>query len=121
MPFIISRMNVPISAEQETKLKTLLGLAIELVPGKSEEYLLLGFEDNCRLYLRGDNSRPIAYIEADIFGNEGHMGYEQFTAAVTDIFAETLGIPAENVYVRYADIPSWGAGGMNFGRSRYLR
>lgn len=70
MPFIISRTNCPIGREQEVQLKTRLGKAIELVPGKSEEYLMLGFEDNCRLWLRGDDSRPMVYIEAAIWGND---------------------------------------------------
>ena len=74
MPFIVSRVSVPITKEQETELKAWMGRAIELVPGKSEDYLLLDFRDNCRLWLRGDDSRPAAYIEAAVFGNEGHAG-----------------------------------------------
>lgn len=53
MPFIISRVSTEITVQQKTELKTKLGKAIELIPGKSEEYLLLGFEDNYHLYLRG--------------------------------------------------------------------
>ncbi len=68
MPFIVSRVSVPITREQETELKAWMGRAIELVPGKSEDYLLLDFQDSCRLWLRGDNSKPAAYIEAAIFG-----------------------------------------------------
>ena len=49
MPFIKAKVSCPISQEQESELKTGIGKAIELVPGKSEEYLLLEFEDNCRL------------------------------------------------------------------------
>ncbi|MBR1851787.1 MAG: hypothetical protein IJ794_01225 [Lachnospiraceae bacterium] len=67
MPFIKAKVNVPLSEEQETELKTRMGQIIELVPGKSEEYLLLEFEDNCRLWLRGRNEEPIVYIEAAIF------------------------------------------------------
>ena len=119
MPFIISRVNRPISREQEVELKARIGKAIELVPGKSEEYLLLGFEDNCRLWLRGDDSDPIAYIEANIFGNEGHFGYDAFTSEVTMMFHEVLGIAPENVYINYTDIPDWGAGGRNFDRNRF--
>ena len=62
MPFIIARVNVPVSTEQEREIKTILGRAIESVPGKSEKYLMLGIEDNCRFWLRGDNSQPAAYI-----------------------------------------------------------
>ena len=119
MPFLISRVNRPINREQEVSLKTRLGRAIKLVPGKSEEYLLLGFEDNCRLWLRGDDSEPIAYIEANIFGNEGHFGNDAFTSEVTMMFHEVLGIAPENVYINYADIPDWGAGGVNFDRAQF--
>lgn len=120
MPFIISRTNIPVSKEQQTQLKLQLGKAIELVPGKSEQYLLLGFEDRCCLYLRGDDSRPIAYIEAAIWGNEEHRGYDRFTAEVTRIFRDVLGVDPECIYIRYSDIPDWGAAGMNFDRKQYL-
>lgn len=119
MPFIISRVNIPISREQELELKAWMGKAIELVPGKSEEYLLLGFEDNCRLWLRGNDSEPIAYIEANIFGNERHSGYDAFTAEVTMMFHEVLGVAPDHVYINYADIPDWGAGGVNFDRAQF--
>lgn len=119
MPFIISRVNIPISREQELELKAWMGKAIELVPGKSEEYLLLGFEDNCRLWLRGNDSEPVAYIEANIFGNERHSGYDAFTAEVAMMFHEVLGVAPDHIYINYADIPDWGAGGVNFDRAQF--
>ena len=97
-----------------------MGKAIEFVPGKSEEYLLLGFEAESHLYLRGDNSQPIAYIQASIFGNESHAGYDNFSAEVTKIFHEVLGIPEANIYICYADIPDWAVGGMNIDRNQYF-
>ena len=119
MPFIISRLNVPVSEAQERELKARMGKAISLVPGKSEEYLLLGFEDNCRLWLRGDNSEPIAYIEADIFGNETHAGYDAFTKEITKAFFEILNIPPENIYIKYDDIKAWSVNGMYIDRRIY--
>ena len=62
---------------------------------------------------------PIAYIEANIFGNEGHFGYDAFTAEVTMTFHEVLGVAPENVYINYSDIPDWGASGRNFDRNRF--
>jgi len=61
MPFIISKVNQSITNEQELQLKQRLGKAIELVPGKSEEYLLISFEQNNHLFLRGKtmNQLPI--------------------------------------------------------------
>ena len=119
MPFITAKVSTPITKEQETELKTRLGQAIELVPGKSEEYLLLEFEDNCRLWLRGRNDEPIVYIEAAIFGNEPHCGYDTFTTEITHIFSETLQTKPENIYVKYEDITAWGVSGMYIDRNGY--
>jgi len=70
MPFVVARVNVPISAEQEVALKERLGHAIAHVPGKSEAGLLLAFEGGARPWLAGGDE-PLAYIEASAFANEG--------------------------------------------------
>ena len=119
MPFITCKVNRPISREQETALKSRMGKAIERVPGKSEAYLLLNFEPDSPLWLRGENSEPIAYIQAAIFGNEGHHGYREFTVEITRAFGEILGIPAENVYIKYEDIAAWGVNGQYIDRGWY--
>lgn len=116
MPFIIARVSTPVSKDQETEIKTRLGKAIELVPGKSEEYLLCGIEGNFSLFLRGDNSEPTAYIEASIFGNEGHFGYKEFTAEVTKAFNEVLGIAPDRIYIKFSDITAWGVSGVYIDR-----
>ena len=96
-----------------------MGRAIGLVPGKSEAYLLLDFEDNCRLWLRGKKNAPTAYMEAAIFGNEGHSGYAAFAAEVTRIFADVLGIAPENCYIRFEDIAAWAVGGQYIDRRMF--
>ena len=111
MPFIKCKVSCEITKEQEAELKRRFGTAIELVPGKSEDYLLLEFEPNCHLWLRGNNAAPISYIEAAIFGNESHAGYPAFTAEVAKIFREVLGIAPENCYIKYEDITAWAVGG----------
>ena len=116
MPFIIARVNMSVSREQEQEIKTLLGRAIELVPGKSEQYLMLGFEGDYHFWLRGDDSRPAAYIEASIFENESHLGYEGLTREITQAFRSVLGIPPENIYIKYDDISVWGVNGFTIER-----
>ena len=63
MPFINTRTSAEISKEQEILLKEKMGKAISLI-GKSESWLMLNFEDNCRLYFKGDNSKNMAIIES---------------------------------------------------------
>ena len=117
MPFLIAKVNVPLDAKQEAELKSQLGKAIELLPGLSEKYLLVGLEADCHMYLRGKNSEPVAYIEVSIFGNDQHIGYENFCAAVTKIFVEVLNIPPMNVYIKFSDIAAWSVNGIFFDRS----
>ena len=52
MPFIGNKVTAKISEEKEKIIKEKLGKAIELL-GKSEEYLMVGFEDNYKLYFAG--------------------------------------------------------------------
>ena len=120
MPFIISRVNFPITKSQEVELKKRMGKAIEVVPGKNEKYLMAGFEDNYHLYLRGDDSEPVAYVEISIFGNENHIGYDRLTVEIAHIFHDVLKIAFDHVYVRYVDIGVWGVAGMTYDRRQYL-
>ena len=110
MPFVVTRVNVPISPAQKLELKGRLGRAIEHVPGKSEAGLLLAFEGDCHLYLAGDGDTPLAYVEANVFANEGHAGYGRFAAEVTSALGEVLGIAPHHIYLCFSDIPVWSVG-----------
>ena len=119
MPFIKVKVGCHITDEQEKALKTRFGKAISLIPGKSEEYLLLEFEDNRRLWLRGENAPPVAYIEAAIFGNEDHRGFDDFTSEATSAFTEVLGIRPDRVYIKFEDITAWGVAGRYIDRALF--
>lgn len=114
MPFIISKVNVPISPEQELRLKVGLGKAIECVPGKTEASLMLGFEPGYSLYLRGDNSQSMAYITVAVFANPAQQGYEQFSRMITQLFNETLDIDPSRIFIKYEDISCWSVAGCVF-------
>ncbi|MBQ9003426.1 MAG: hypothetical protein IJ087_16380 [Eggerthellaceae bacterium] len=111
MPFVVTRANVPISAEQEAELKERIGQAIAHVPGKSESGLLLAFEGDARLWLAGGDE-PLAYVEASMFANERHAGYGALAFDVACALQEVLDIPAGRVYIRFSDIPAWSVGDM---------
>lgn len=114
MPFIMAKVNTAIDAAQEFKLKSRLGNAMELLPGLSEKYLLLGVEGGCKFYLRGRDDDAVAYVEVNLFGNEAHIGCENFSAAVTKIFFDVLNVPPTNIYIKFSDIDAWSVGGMFF-------
>lgn len=113
MPSIQTKVSVPISMKQEAELKTRFGKAIELIPGKSENWLMLTFEDNCKMYFQGNSQPGTALVDVRIFGEAGPEDYQNLTAALTDILKEVLGIRPERTYIRYGEVRYWGWNGSN--------
>lgn len=113
MPFIQTKTNKTITAEQEKQIKERLGKAASII-GKSESWLMLGFEDNCRMYFKGDNSKPMAFVEVKLYGSAPKSAYEKMTAEICTIFGDVLGISADCVYVKYEEVENWGWNGGNF-------
>ena len=67
MPFINTKYSQKITPEQETELKTALGSAVSIL-GKTESWLMLGFEQECSLYFRGEKSEKIAFVDVSLYG-----------------------------------------------------
>lgn len=114
MPFIDSKVSIAISDEQEIELKKRLGEAIAIIPGKSESWLMTGFQDNYHLYFRGDNSQPTAFIEVKVFGKENPSAFNALTAEITKIFINVLNIAPDHIYIKYEAVSNWGWNGGNF-------
>ena len=58
MPFINSKISVALTDAQEQEIKSRLGQAITAIPGKSESWLMVGFEPEYKLYFRGSKDQP---------------------------------------------------------------
>ncbi len=116
MPFITVRTNQKIKQEQEAKIKAGLGKAISFVPGKSEESLMVMFEKQAPMYLRGDGKAAMAFLDVAVFGNESHQGYQEFSLFATKLISEVLQIAPNDIFIDYRDIPAFGASGYLFER-----
>lgn len=114
MPYIDSKVSVTLTPDKENELKTRLGQAIALIPGKSESWLMTGFQDNYHLYFRGDNSQPTAFVEVKVFGKENPSAFDALTAEICKIFGDVLGIAADHIYIKYEAVANWGWNGSNF-------
>jgi len=113
MPFISSKVTVKISQEKEEAIKQRLGQAIAIIPGKSESWLMVGFEDEYTLYFKGDKCEKAAFVEVKIYGSGNAGAYDQMTAEICKIYGEELDIPAANIYVTYQEFSEWGWNGGN--------
>ncbi len=114
MPFIQTKVNVKITKEKEEAIKVKLGKAIALIPGKSESWLMLSFEDECRLYFKGSNQPSMAFVEVKLFGKASGEAYNRLTAAISEILHQELDISPAQIYVKYEEVSNWGWNGNNF-------
>ncbi len=112
MPYISTTVNIGISSRREQALKERMGRAIELLPGKTESWLMLQFQDNASLYFKGSNE-PCAICQVKLFGSASEEDYANLTRALTDILQEELELDGDRVYVTYEEIGTWGWNGGN--------
>lgn len=113
MPYIDFKTSVPISAEKEGALRSRFGKAIALLPGKSESWLMLSFQGDCRMAFRGEEKPGCALLRVSLFGRADAADYGRLTAELTGIAASELGLDASRVYIVYDEIKYWGWNGSN--------
>ncbi len=113
MPFIDARLTVPVSEEQQERLKTAFGQAITALH-KTETYLMVSVAGNAPLWLGGRKLDKGAYVAVSLFGSAPADAYEKMTGKICDILADQLAIPGDAVYVTYHPISDWGWSGSNF-------
>ena len=113
MPYIDLKTTAKITAESEETLRKEFGKIITLIPGKTEAWLMLNFDDECRMAFAADFS-PTAILEVKLFGAADERSYENLTRSLTDIINAELSIPKNRIYIKYEEITTWGYGGENF-------
>ena len=114
MPYIGSKVTVALTEEKKEILKSELGKIITLIPGKSENYLMLGFEDNYSLYFKGEKLSLGAFVEVKVFGTSPASALEKVTQEICSLYLRELGIPSHCIYVKYEAVSDWGFNGNNF-------
>lgn len=113
MPFIELKTSVSIPKEKETELKAAFGEAITLIPGKSEQWLMLNFCDEQRMWFKGSD-KPTAMLEVKIYSGSSAENYDKLTSKLTEIVSSNLEISSDRIYVKYDEIEHWGYAGNNF-------
>ena len=86
--------------------------AITALPGKSEAWLMVGFEPECALYFKGSDA-PAAMVQVQTYGTNA-QGTDALTGKICDILETELSIPKGRTYVSYFGTANWGWNGGNF-------
>ena len=114
MPFIDLKTTAKITADNETRLRADFGKIIELIPGKTERWLMLNFSDSCRMAFAGTADKDTAYISVELLGSTTNAVYDKLTKAICDTVSKELDVPYDRIYVKYAELEHWGFAGENF-------
>ena len=113
MPYIDLKTNVKIDDASASELQAMFGREIELIPGKTEKWLMTGISDNLRMSHAGSDE-PCVFVTVSIFGKASAEAYADLTASLCDKLSSSLSVPADRIYVKYEEVSVWGWNGMNF-------
>lgn len=111
MPYIRTSTNVKIDELKLKNIKEKFGRAIRLM-GKSEDWLMLEFNDNATMYFKGNNQDSVAFIDVKVLGNVNNSN--EMTKELTSIISSELGIEPNKIYIAYQGYSDWGYNGSNF-------
>lgn len=113
MPYINTKTTAKLDTGTTERLTKEFGKAIELIPGKTEKWLMLSFEGDCKMAFAGI-SGDCCMIEVEIFGTAQDSSYDALTKDLTEIVSRETGISPERIYIKYEEISHWGWRGNNF-------
>ncbi|MBP5693983.1 MAG: hypothetical protein J6X03_00800 [Bacilli bacterium] len=113
MPFVSVKTNKTLNSDQKIEVKSSLGKLIKLLPGKSENWLMVDIEDSKELYFRGTND-PAIMVEVKLYGGASQSSLENFTNEVTKCFSGLFEVETSRIYVSYFATNDWGYDGSNF-------
>lgn len=114
MPYIDSKITISLSQDKKNELKKELGKIINEIPGKSENYLMIGFQDNYDLYFKGKKLDYGAFVEVKLFGSANEDSLDLVTSEICKLFNDKLKIPPKSIYVKFEEVDTWGWNGKNF-------
>ena len=114
MPFINVKTTASVSDAKCEAIKSGLGRAISVIPGKSEAWLMVGIEPEAKIWFRGDASSDSAMVTVAVLGALSQRDSEKMTSEITEILSDELAISPDRIYVSYSEHDKWGWNGSNF-------
>ena len=114
MPFINVKTTASVTDDKCEAIKSALGKAIALIPGKSEGWLMVGIEPEMKIWFRGDASADSAMVTVSVLGTVSDSDSSRLTGRITEILSDELGISPDRIYVSYSEHDKWGWNGSNF-------
>ena len=107
MPCIRCSVNQKLTSQNKENLFQGFIDAIQLIPGKTPDSLMVILEDSKDIYFHQRDDLKSAFVDPSEY-------FSPMTEKICKLLQEELDIAGTNVYVRYLATPDWGWNGKNF-------
>ncbi len=114
MPYINIKTTKKLLFEDKVNIKSELGKAICIFPGKSENWLMCSVSDEENIWFKGDDSADSVFMEVKLFGSVDKTAANAFTEEISRYLKNTFSIEPSRIYIRYEGGTDWGWNGSNF-------
>ena len=114
MPFINVKTSAKLNEEKVEAIKSEMGKAITLFPGKTEAWLMVNVETDCKLYFKGNKNENTAFVDVAILGSATKEACENVTQKICDIMSDIAAVPPSRTYVKFEFSDLWGYNGYMF-------
>ncbi|WP_249029983.1 hypothetical protein [Tannockella kyphosi] len=111
MPVIRLSVNRKLTFQQQISIKRELGKIIEILPNKTEEKLMLHFEENQVMYYKGDEE-PCSMTEITLFQQSPLKEKKEFIEAYSNMLTTITRIPADRQYACFHEHENFAKGPM---------
>lgn len=108
MPYVQIVTSKKMDSKQKEQVKAQLGKSIDVIPGKSEEVLMIGFNDGTDMYFQGAHKDNTAFVEVNLHGDAEE---EQKSILINDIcriMDDAIGVPKEDLFISIPTYKYWG-------------
>jgi len=114
MPYLLIRTNRDIPPAEQQPLLSRCSAAVAAALGKPERYVMVSLEAGQAMLFAGEGS-PCAYLELKSIGLPDTRTAE-LSATLSELIGGELDIPADRLYIEFADAPRhmWGWNGGTF-------
>lgn len=115
MPCIRCSVNQKLTDENKKKLYAGFIDAIQLIPGKTPDSLMVILEDSKDICFHQSDEIKSAFVEVNmLLRKDPSEHFPPMSEKICRLLDEELGISGSNVYIRYLATPDWGWNGKNF-------
>ena len=115
MPLLKLQINVSVAQAKHAELLTGMSKLVAHAIGKPEQYVMVALEEGP--ILMSGKEGPAAFADVRSIGGLNGKVNREISQNLCVLLNKTLGIPANRVYLNFADIAAgdWGSNGSTFG------